>query len=65
MEEEELEKKRHQRKVKREREKLKKKEFELKKKEAEEKQRFLNLPDREKVNVIKHMYLLNYIYIFN
>ncbi|KAK0159020.1 hypothetical protein PV328_009952 [Microctonus aethiopoides] len=48
MEEEELEKKRHQRKVKREREKLKKKEFELKKKEAEEKQRFLNLPDREK-----------------
>ncbi|XP_078034517.1 tRNA endonuclease ANKZF1 [Augochlora pura] len=48
IEQEELERKRHQRKVKREKERAKRKEFELKKQEEDTKQRFLNLSDREK-----------------
>lgn len=48
IEQEELEKKRQQRKVKREKEKVKRKEFELKKQEEGAKQRFLSLSDREK-----------------
>lgn len=48
IEQEELEKKRQQRKLKREKDKVKKKEFELKKQEEDAKQRFLDLSDREK-----------------
>ncbi|KAL2735278.1 ankyrin repeat and zinc finger domain-containing protein 1-like isoform X1 [Vespula squamosa] len=48
IEQEEMEKKRQQRKVKREKEKIKKREFEIKKQEEEAKQRFLNLNDKEK-----------------
>ncbi|KAK2586340.1 hypothetical protein KPH14_010632 [Odynerus spinipes] len=48
IEQEEMEKKKQQRKVKREKEKIKKREFELKKQEEEAKQRFLNLDDKEK-----------------
>nr|XP_050852138.1 ankyrin repeat and zinc finger domain-containing protein 1-like isoform X1 [Vespula vulgaris] len=48
IEQEEMEKKRQQRKVKREKEKIKKREFEVKKQEEEAKQRFLNLNDKEK-----------------
>ncbi|KAF7987364.1 hypothetical protein HCN44_003126 [Aphidius gifuensis] len=44
----EIERKKQQRKAKRDREKAKKKEFELKKLEEDSKQRFLNLSDREK-----------------
>lgn len=48
IEQEEMEKKKQQRKVKREKEKMKKREFELKKQEEEAKQHFLNLNDEEK-----------------
>nr|XP_033328038.1 ankyrin repeat and zinc finger domain-containing protein 1-like [Megalopta genalis] len=48
IEQEELERKRQQRKVKREKERAKRKEFELKKQEEDTKQRFLSLSDREK-----------------
>ncbi|XP_017890086.1 ankyrin repeat and zinc finger domain-containing protein 1-like [Ceratina calcarata] len=48
IEQEELEKKRQQRKIKREKDKVKKKEFELKRQEEDAKQRFLDLSDREK-----------------
>lgn len=50
IEQEQMEKKRQLRKIKRLKEKVKRKEFELKKQEEDEKQRFLNLSDREKVN---------------
>ncbi|KAM0730163.1 tRNA endonuclease ANKZF1 [Formica fusca] len=48
IEQAEVEKKRQQRKLKRFKEKIKRKEFELKKQEENEKQRFLNLSDKEK-----------------
>ncbi|XP_043520849.1 ankyrin repeat and zinc finger domain-containing protein 1-like [Frieseomelitta varia] len=48
IEQEELEKKKQQRKVKREKDRVKRKEFELKKREEDAKQRYLNLSDREK-----------------
>ncbi|CAD1469810.1 unnamed protein product, partial [Heterotrigona itama] len=48
IEQEELEKKKQQKKIKREKDKVKKKEFELKKREEDAKQRYLNLSDREK-----------------
>ncbi|XP_076638178.1 tRNA endonuclease ANKZF1 isoform X2 [Colletes latitarsis] len=48
IEQEELEKKKQQRKIKREKEKVKRKEFELKKQEEDAKQKFLSLSDREK-----------------
>ncbi|XP_072749414.1 tRNA endonuclease ANKZF1 [Anoplolepis gracilipes] len=48
IEQAEVEKKRQQRKLKRFKEKVKRKEFELKKQEENEKQRFLNLSDKEK-----------------
>ncbi|KAL0131280.1 hypothetical protein PUN28_002681 [Cardiocondyla obscurior] len=48
IEQAETEKKRQQRKLKRCKEKVKRKEFEIKKQEENEKQRFLNLNDREK-----------------
>lgn len=53
IEQEELEKKRQQRKIKREKDKLKRKEFELKKQEEDTKQRYLSLSDREKVHILK------------
>lgn len=49
--EEMAEKRKQQRKVKREKEKAKRKENEIKKKEQAEKERFLQLSDREKVSV--------------
>ncbi|OAD54422.1 Ankyrin repeat and zinc finger domain-containing protein 1 [Eufriesea mexicana] len=48
IEQEELEKRKQQRKVKREKDKLKRKEFELKKQEEDAKQRYLSLSDKEK-----------------
>ncbi|CAL7951192.1 unnamed protein product [Xylocopa violacea] len=48
IEQEELLKKRQQKKIKREKDKVKRKEFELKKQEEDSKQRFLSLSDREK-----------------
>ncbi|XP_018314049.1 ankyrin repeat and zinc finger domain-containing protein 1 [Mycetomoellerius zeteki] len=48
----ETEKKRQQRKLKRFKEKVKRKEFELKKQEENEKQKFLNLSDKEKKALI-------------
>ncbi|KAG5319103.1 ANKZ1 protein, partial [Acromyrmex heyeri] len=48
IEQAETEKKRQQRKLKRFKEKVKRKEFELKKQEENEKQKFLNLSDKEK-----------------
>lgn len=48
IEQAEVEKKRQQRKLKRFKEKVKRKEFEQKKQEENEKQRFLNLSDKEK-----------------
>lgn len=54
-EEEQSEKRKAQRKAKREREKEKKKENELKKKEAEDKERFVQLSDREKVSLLNRV----------
>jgi len=50
------EKKKQQRKMKRIKHKIKKKEVDLKKQEENEKQRFLNLPDTEKVRNICKIY---------
>ncbi|XP_017788648.1 PREDICTED: protein vms-1-like [Habropoda laboriosa] len=58
IEQEELEKKRQQRKVKREKDKVKRKEFELKKQEEDAKQIFLNLSDREKRALVAEQRIL-------
>lgn len=55
IEQAETEKKKQQRKLKRFKEKVKRKEFELKKQEENEKQRFLNLSDKEKVIGLKYL----------
>ncbi|XP_011152539.1 ankyrin repeat and zinc finger domain-containing protein 1 [Harpegnathos saltator] len=59
IEQEQMEKKRQQRKIKRLKEKVKRKEFELKKQEEDEKQRFLNLSDREKRALAAEKRMLN------
>ncbi|XP_036148838.1 ankyrin repeat and zinc finger domain-containing protein 1 isoform X2 [Monomorium pharaonis] len=59
IEQAEIEKKRQQRKLKRFKEKVKRKEFELKKQEENEKQRFLNLSDKEKRALVIHNRMLN------
>jgi ribosomal protein L9 len=52
IEQAQAEKKKQQRKMKRIKDKIKKKEVDLKKQEENEKQRFLSLPDTEKVRNI-------------
>ncbi|XP_033359843.1 ankyrin repeat and zinc finger domain-containing protein 1-like isoform X1 [Bombus vosnesenskii] len=59
IEQEELEKKRQQRKIKREKDKLKRKEFELKKQEEDTKQKYLSLSDREKRALAAEQRILN------
>lgn len=64
-EEELAEKKRAQRKIKREKEKEKKKENHVKQKEMAEKERFVNLSDREKVYLFFFYYFIDKIGIFS
>lgn len=64
-EEELAEKKRAQRKIKREKEKEKKKENHVKQKEMAEKDRFVNLSDREKVCLFFFYYFIDKIGTFS